>query len=165
MCNAWISCYWNSHSECSNTNPWYMYYTGRKLNGPLLRILVNGSAIFPSEWKMLIFNFPSSTQSRKKWWNIFMSFFRWDDDMLSNNNIDALLLKWAVTGYLSTTSIKNKITQINSILKYTSVTAEYWSSVTNSVTASWLHKCHAVNNPLSRVVYPVTFLRLSLSTA
>ena len=62
-----------------------------------------------------------------------MCFVHWDTDVFSDINISTALSTCTVIVYSKTTSIKNKTTWINGILKHTSVTTVQLDYVTDSV--------------------------------
>ena len=58
-----------------------------------------------------------------------MFFIHWDNYVLPDSNIAPTFSTCMVMGYSTTSPIKNKIAQTNSILQHTSVIAEYSASI------------------------------------
>ena len=158
MFNAFLSCGLIIDSEFSNIYSWCMYFDVSEWNGPLLWSFVNLSSRFSSEWKILIFNVPSSTCSRMKLWRTSMCFVRWDTDVFSNSNIAQILSTCTLMGYLTKKSINNKIAQTNSIYQHTYVIYEYSDYVKDHVTFSWLHGHHTVTTlPIIKMCHVTLF--------
>ena len=104
----------------------------------------------------LIFTVPSLTWSRIKWRSTSMCFVCWDAHVLSDDNISQKLSTCTVIGYRTTAPINNKIAQINSISKHTSMIAKYSASVMDSVTVFSLCELQAMTDQRIRTMYPIT---------
>ena len=74
-----------------------------------------------------------------------------------------MLSTCTVIEYSMATHINNKIPQINSILKHTSVIDEYSASVTDTLTVFFLSKCHVMTTLFIRTTYHVALFLVFLS--
>ena len=156
---------WNIDNELFKYYPQCTYLDVGNSNSPLLRLLVNGSAIF-SFWmeKLNIHCYLLNVVLNEMVTQVFVIcpleylFFLQQKNCSNTINMQG-------NEVFDNNPQRNKIAWTNSIYQHISTIDKYSASLTYTLNIFSLCICHTITTPLVRPIYPITVVWVLLSTA